>query len=512
METAMLEVRSVTKAYAGTVALSDASFSVPAGSVLAVVGENGAGKSTLLNVISGIVEPDSGQIRINGRPVRAGRPSAALRQGIATVHQELTLFPDLAVWENVWSGHEKRTPWGTVARRELTDRTRQLLGRIKADIDPTAAVGSLSLAQQTQVEIAKALAWDPHLLILDEASSALGSREVEALFHLIADLKASGVSVIYVSHRLGEVLTISDSVLALRDGRQVGYFESASELDEASLITTMIGRSLEAIFPPRSTRIGDEAALDIRDAYGVRVAGVNLRARPGEIVGLGGLQGHGQQELLQIAFGARPHRSGSVHVNGSEATRITPRRMKRAGVAYIPADRKNEGLLLPHSVEMNSTLAILDRLKRTFGLFSSRDEKRVVEDVRRRMRVVQRTWRQPVGSLSGGNQQKVLIGRWVERNPDVLLLDEPTRGVDIGTKAEIYHTLRSLADAGKAIVIASTENAELLGLCDRIVVMYDGRIAAELNGETISEYELTSATMGVAKATADAEASRGGAL
>jgi ABC-type sugar transport system ATPase subunit len=496
----LLRVRAASRSYGGERALDDVSLALGAGAVLALVGENGAGKSTLLNCVCGVVSPDRGTVELDGEPIRPGRAHDALVRGIATVHQELTLFPHLQVWENVFAGHERA---GGVSRRlrraEMVSRTRELLERLGADVAPEARVDRLALAEQAQVEIAKALSWEPRLLILDEATSALDQHQVERLFALVRELAGAGAGVVFVSHRLREVLELCDSALVLKDGRCARELETLAGVTEAELVEAMVGRPLEAIFPPKPAPARERAALAVEHLAGGAVRDVSLLARPGEIVGLGGLQGHGQQDVLRMIFGAAPRRSGTVAVRGVPLRAASPRRAMAAGLAYVPPDRKTEGLLLGHSVESNLTITLLDRIARgPLGLLDTAAEREVLDGLRGGLRIVQRRWRQAIESLSGGNQQKVVLGKWLGRDVDVLLLDEPTRGVDVGTKSEVYRLLRELADAGKAIVVASTDSLELLGLCDRIVVLYEGRVQRELAGGAVNEYELTEATLGVA--------------
>ncbi len=498
--TPLLSVSAAAKSYGGVRALEDVSIEFAPGAIVGLVGENGAGKSTLLNCICGVIAPDHGTVTLAGEPVRPGRAHDALASGIATVHQELTLFAHLRVWENVFAGHERsRRLTRRLRPAEMIARTRALLERLGADVSPEARVARLSLAQQAQVEIVKALSWDPRLLILDEATSALDQQQVERLFALVRELVARGTGVIFVSHRLPEVLALCDSALVLKDGHSARVLPTLAGVTEAELIEAMVGRSLDAVFPDKGGTPAVEPALVVEGLAGGAVRDVSFVARPGEIVGLGGLQGHGQQDALRMVFGAQARRTGTVTIGGATLRGRGPRRAMAAGVAYVPPDRKTEGLLLGHPVETNLTITLLDRLTRgPLGVTDFAAERRVVDDLRGRLRIAQRHWRQVIESLSGGNQQKVVLGKWLGRDFDVLLLDEPTRGVDVETKSEVYRLLRELADSGKAIVVASTDTLELLGLCDRVVVLYEGRVQRELEGDAVNEYELTEATLGVA--------------
>lgn len=502
----LLQIDGVTKSFGDVRALEDVSLTLRSDSVLALVGGNGAGKSTLLNVVSGVVAPDHGQVRFDGSPLRPGRAHDALARGIATVHQELTLFPNLTVWENVFAGHEDAGRVGRRLRpRLMIERTRRLLARLGVDIPPGAKVEALSLAQQQLVEIAKALSWNPRVLILDEATSALGQHQVQRLFGLVRELAAQGTGIIFVSHRMPEVFAICGEAVVLKDGRLAASFTSLHGVSENDLVEAMVGRSLSAVFPDKNGKPSGATVLVAEKLAGGQVQDVSLTVRAGEIIGLGGLQGHGQQDVLRLLFGISPARGGTVTLGGRRVVLTNPRTAMAAGVAYVPPDRKTEGLLLPHAVEMNLTLPLLQRMLATrFGRLRFAAERQTVAGLRGQLRIRQRQWRQPIESLSGGNQQKVVLGKWLAHDYHLLLLDEPTRGVDVETKREVYWLLRSLADKGKAVLVASTDSMELLGLCDRVYVIYEGRVQRELAGEALTEYELTQATLGVDAADQEA--------
>lgn len=495
----VLEAASISKRFGGVRALNQVSLAIPSGRVLGLVGENGAGKSTLLNVISGVVAPDEGSVMMAGQPLPVGRAHQALSRGVATVHQELTLFGNLTVADNVGIGHEPTGRTRRVDRRRLAERARDLLSQVGSSLDPRTLVGDLSLADQQIVEIAKALSWDPRVLILDEATSALGEHAVEALFGCVRRLAADGCGVVFVSHRMEEIFEIADTAVVLKDGAAVATFEDLGSIDEHALIAAMVGRALQDVFPSKSSnaRTGPPM-IHVRGLSGGAARDVSLAVHSGEIVGLGGLQGHGQQDVLRPLFGARSSDSGDITVGGTPYRPSTPRSALAVGIGYVPPDRKTEGLLLRHPVETDLTLAALgDVLRGAAGTVATRRERDLVADLRDRLQIRQRQWRQPTESLSGGNQQKVVLGKWLARNCRVLLLDEPTRGVDVGTKAEVYRLIRALADEGRAVLIASTDSLELLGLCDRLYVLYEGRVHRELEGAELTEHALTAATMGM---------------
>jgi ABC-type sugar transport system ATPase subunit len=496
-----LNVSHISKRFGGVVALREASFSVQQGRVLTLIGENGAGKSTLINIISGAFPPDTGSVEFDGGPLSLGNTRQALRRGIVTVHQELTLFSHQTVWENIFAGHELVSRLSRqLDRQKMIKESSKLFDMLNAHIDPMVLVEQLSLADQQMVEIAKALSWSPRLLILDEATSALDDQQVQSLFRVVRNLKTQGATIIFVSHRMQEVFTISDQAIVLKDGELVATFETLEGVTEAQLIEKMVGRSLSAIFPPKAATLDGPTVLQVQDLHGALLNGVSLDVHAGEIVGLGGLQGHGQAELLQILFGAGPYRSGKAFVRERQLTLNKPIGAIEAGVAYVPPDRKTEGLFLEHPVEFNLTITLLHRmLSSALGMIRQKKEESVIQGLRQRLRIAQRQWQQPVESLSGGNQQKVVLGKWLDMAFDLLLLDEPTRGIDVGTKGEIYRLLRNLAQQGKAVFIASTDSLELLGLCDRVYVLYEGKIQRELHGESLTEYELTHATMGISE-------------
>jgi ABC-type sugar transport system ATPase subunit len=474
------------KRYGGVHALRGARLEVHAGEVHALVGENGSGKSTLLKILSGQIQPDAGAITLGGRPAGFRSAADALRGGIATVTQETTLAPELSVAENVFLGHRmaKRGPaidWRATRRRALA-----ALERLGLDVDPSMPVRRLRPDQQQLVEIARALSIDARVLILDEPTSSLTDDEVESLFGLVRKLREEGVATIFVSHRLKEVFDLVDRVTVLRDGHTVGEAPVA-ELDRPKLIQLMVGRALEEIEPPAAQERAGGAALRVRGLtlpHGF--ADVDLDVAPGEIVGLAGLIGAGRSELLEALFGLRRPAGGTVEVSGREVAFRSPRQSIRGGVAFVPADRKLQGLVLDMSVRENLVMASTSRLLRARRP-TARRELPVVRSAFAGMRIRAHSSRVPVATLSGGNQQKVVLGKWLATEPRVLMLDEPTRGVDVGAKSEIYRLLFDAAEQGVGILVSSSENPELLTLCDRVLVMFRGRVAAELARDEASE-------------------------
>lgn len=482
----ILVAERMHKRYGGVHALRGATLSVNPGEVHALVGENGSGKSTMLKILSGQLQPDGGTITFAGSRTTFRRPTEALRQGIATVTQETTLAPDLSIAENVFLGHRmvKRGP--IINWRATRHRARQALDRLGIDVDPDTPVRRLRPDQQQMVEIARALSIDARVLILDEPTSSLTDDEVDALFALVRRLREQGVTTIFVSHRLNEVFTLADRVTILRDGHSVGG-GPLDEFDRPRLIHLMVGRELEDT-PIQTTGARTERAL-LR-LRGLSSPGaftdINLDVAPGEIVGLAGLVGAGRSELLEAVFGLRPPASGTVEVDGKRARLRSPRQAIRGHVGFVPADRKLQGLILEMSVRENLVMAATSRSPR-LTLPRSGREGAIVGDAVTRMSIRAHSPAVPVSTLSGGNQQKVVLGKWFATRPQVLMLDEPTRGVDVGAKSEIYRLLLEAKERGIAILVSSSEIPELQLLCDRIEVMFRGRIVASLLREEATE-------------------------
>ncbi|MFI7701208.1 sugar ABC transporter ATP-binding protein [Nonomuraea sp. NPDC049480] len=493
----LLNVERVSKSFAGVTVLREVSFDILPGEVLALVGENGAGKSTVLSLITGLLAPDSGTIRYGGEPVRAWSPHRARAAGIASVHQELSLNPHQSVAQNVFLG-----AWparrGLVRHRDLVARARPLLDRVGLDVDPRTLAGRLPLGAQQLVELAKALAADPRLLILDEATSALDDDQVRAVFGVVGELRERGGSVVIVSHRMGELLAVSDRLTVLKDG-EVMATRAREETGHDDLVRLMVGRELSDMFPAKTPPDAPPADPVLR-ATGLSVpgspAGVDLELAPGRIVGLGGLQGQGQREVLRALFGLR-HHGGRIELDGRPCRLASPREAIRRGVGYVPEDRKTEGLHVVRSVRDNLALTSLRVLApaRALATVSRRRESELVADLIRRMRIKAASPAQETRRLSGGNQQKVALAKWLPNRPKVLLLAEPTRGIDVGTKREIYHLLRELADDGMAVLVTSGDTMELVGLCDEVLVMYEGAVVERLTGPELTEERLVHASV-----------------
>lgn len=485
MPDALVRMRSITKTFPGVLALDNVDFECHAAQVHAVVGENGAGKSTLMKILAGVYQPDAGEIVMNGRPVRIGSPHEAQRLGISIIYQELNLLPDLNVAENTFLGRESRGPLGLVDRKDQEVRAQEVLHRLGLDIDPRERLGRLSMAQQQMVEIAKALSLNARIVIMDEPSAALGGRDLERLFEVITALKQQGVGVIYISHRISEVFQIADRVTVFKDGKVVGTCK-VSEIDRPSLVRMMIGRSLSETFPQRSDQVGEEVLRLEGLCVGNQLKDINLVVHAGEIVGISGLVGAGRTVLAQAIFGTRRCDAGVVKLRGKRVAIDSPRRALAYRIGYLTEDRNVEGLVMGQSVKDNAALPSLDQRQR-WGVVNRRAEQEVVAATTESLRLRAPSLGTDVENLSGGNRQKVVLAKWLISGPELLIFDEPTRGIDVGAKAEIWQLMRDLANQGKAVMMISSELPEVIGMSDRVVVMHRGRIVGEMPAEKATE-------------------------
>jgi rhamnose transport system ATP-binding protein len=476
----VLNLTSIAKSFGGVRALTDVSLDLKTGEVHALVGENGAGKSTLIKIITGAVQRDSGGIEVRGQNVTRNDPATSRSLGIAAIYQQPALFPDLTVAENIGMRCDKVGAFRPIFWSRRRKMAAKLLNRVSAAARPHTLVRELAMAQQQLVEIACALGTNASILIFDEPTASLSDREVENLFRVIADLKSRGVAMIYISHRLEELTRVADRVTVLRDGKHVAT-KMMSEVSGGELIRLMVGRELSAVFPKQIVPLGD-VVLEARNlscsAGGVR--GVNLSLRAGEIVGLAGLVGAGRTELARVLFGLTPADSGEIVLNGKSVKVKSPKQAVRLGIAYVPEDRRRHGVILEMSVASNTTLAILSAISRCGLIDRSREADLAVSFVKR-LGTKTASIRSAVGTLSGGNQQKVALARWLAAEPKVLILDEPTQGVDVGAKSEIHRLMGELAARGLAILMISSELPEVLGMSDRIVVMHGGSVTGTLD-------------------------------
>ncbi|MBI4920961.1 MAG: sugar ABC transporter ATP-binding protein [Devosia nanyangense] len=495
----LFRMEGISKRYGGVRALERAELTVHAGRVHAILGENGAGKSTLIKIMAGVVAPDEGRMLLDGREVTFPDPAAANAAGIVCVFQELSLIPELSVADNIIVSHPP-TRLGMIDRRAQRGLAEEALARAGGgDIHPSTLIKDLSLSRRQIVEIAKALARKPRVLILDEATSALSASDVESVFGVIRRLRDDGVAHLYISHRMHEIAELADTCTVFRNGRNVATYEARTKTDE-QVVELMIGREYHNVFPPKPPRPeGKKPMLEVKNlTWSPRLNGVSLDVSAGEIVGLGGLDGQGQRELLLALFGVLRGASGDILVDGQPVSINSPREAKadRIGMALIPEDRKTEGLMLPMAVRDNLSFAAMSLFSRG-GIIDRSAERRAIDEVIKLLAIKTDGIAVPAGSLSGGNQQKVVIAKWLMRKPRIILLNDPTRGIDVGTKQELYQLLRKLADAGAAIILYSTDYDELIGCCDKVLVMYDGAVKRMLAGTEITEKALIASALNI---------------
>jgi ribose transport system ATP-binding protein len=486
----LLEMNGVFKAFLGVSVLSDVSLSLDAGEVLGIVGENGAGKSTLMKILAGIHQPDRGTIKLEDTAFAPHKPRDALQAGVIVVHQELSQFPDQTIAENIFAGGLPRTALGTVRSGQLMREARAVLDQVGLDIAPSTRIRNLPLAQRQLVEIGRALSRRARVIVMDEPTATLTSHEVHILFDTIRRLKAKGVGIIFISHHLEEVFEICDRVTVMRDGRSVDT-RPVSQWSEESMVQAMVNRPIGSFFPKQDIPLGRPMLQVSGLASGSRFSNISFEVRAGEIYGIAGLVGAGRTEILKTIFGALPMTAGNIRVAGQEYVPHSPRRSLRSGVVLTPEDRKFEGLILPFSIRQNVALSTLNVLAR-WGILSSRAIQRLAQSSIERLRIRATSAAQEVRRLSGGNQQKVVLARAMSIAPKVFLLDEPTRGVDVGAKVEVYNLIGDLAAKGAAVLIVSSDLLELLGLCDRIGVLRAGRMAGEVERAQFSQDKIMS--------------------
>jgi ribose transport system ATP-binding protein len=487
--TPILQMTGISKSFGATRALSDMHLTIRPGEIHALMGENGAGKSTLMKVLSGVHAPDGGQILLDGHPVSLRDPGASRAAGINLIYQELAVAPNISVAANVFMGSELRTRWGLIDHAAMRRRTDAVLRQLGAAFRASDRAGRLSIAEQQQVEIARALVHRSRIVIMDEPTAALSERETEHLFGVVKRLRDEGLAIIYISHRMAEVYALADRVTVLRDGSFVGEL-AREEIDSERIVQMMVGRSLGEFY--QHTRMAPERAaalpvvLQVQDLAGGKVKPSSFAVRAGEVLGFAGLVGAGRTELARLLFGADPRSGGHVLLEGQAVQIDEPRAAMRAGIAYVPEDRKGQGLFLQMAVGANATMNVAGRHSR-MGLVRSTALDDVARGAIQRLNVKVAHPQVAVGKLSGGNQQKVLLARWLEIAPKVLILDEPTRGVDIYAKSEIYQLVHKLAEQGVAVVVISSELPEVIGICDRVLVMREGAITGELAGAAITQ-------------------------
>lgn len=492
----IVELRNCHKYFPGIKALAGVGMTIRTGEVHALIGENGAGKSTLVKVLTGVHQPTSGEIVVRGTPTTFVSPQDSAAAGIVAIHQEASMFPELTVTENIFLGHPIRNRWGLLDWKQMTTRARELLQRLEIAIDVTQPVRALSTAQRHTVEIAKALSHDASVLIMDEPTSALSLHEVEELYKVIRRLRDQGVAIVFISHKFDEIRAISDTYTVLRDGAYVGSGEISDTTDN-ELVRMMVGRSLDQLFPKSDTEPGEV----VLEATGLTRAGyfrdVSFSLRRGEILGFFGLIGAGRSEVMRGIFGIDQLDAGTVTLAGTDITGVGPTRCMELGIALVPEDRQNQGAILDMTIRHNITLPSLAGLSGApVGTLRTAAERTLVEEYGTKMEVRAASWDQLVTELSGGNQQKVVLAKWLATRPTILILDEPTKGIDVATKARVHEFMSELAAAGMAIAMVSSELPEVMGMCDRVIVMHEGHMSGEFRRDALTAEEIMAAATG----------------
>ncbi|EHD23742.1 MULTISPECIES: ribose ABC transporter ATP-binding protein RbsA [Brenneria] len=490
----LLQLQGINKAFPGVKALSGAALNVYPGKVMALVGENGAGKSTMMKVLTGIYNKDAGSVRFLGNEVDFSGPKASQEAGIGIIHQELNLIPQLTIAENIFLGREFTNRFGRIDWKKMYQEADKLLKRLNLRYDSRRTVAELSIGDQQMVEIAKVLSFESKVIIMDEPTDALTDTETASLFSVIKELQAEGRGIVYISHRLKEIFEICDDVTVFRDGQFIGE-RTVSELQEERLIEMMVGRKLEEQYP-RLNQAPGAVRLLVKNLSGPGVDDVSFTVRKGEILGVAGLMGAGRTELMKILYGALPRTAGYVALDGREVVTRRPQDGLANGIVYISEDRKRDGLVLGMSVKENMSLTALRYFSRRGGRLKHPEEQLAVGDFIRLFNIKTPSMEQPIGLLSGGNQQKVAIARGLMTRPNVLILDEPTRGVDVGAKKEIYQLINQFKQEGLSIILVSSEMPEVLGMSDRVIVMHEGRLSGEFSIEQATQEALMAAAVG----------------
>ncbi|MCA6942504.1 ribose ABC transporter ATP-binding protein RbsA [Pectobacterium polaris] len=490
----LLQLQGITKSFPGVKALSGAALNVYPGKVMALVGENGAGKSTMMKVLTGIYRKDAGSIHFLGNEVDFSGPKASQEAGIGIIHQELNLIPQLTIAENIFLGREFTNRFGRIDWNKMYAEADKLLKRLNLRYDSRRMVGDLSIGDQQMVEIAKVLSFESKVIIMDEPTDALTDTETASLFSVIKELQSQGCGIVYISHRLKEIFEICDDITVFRDGQFIGE-RPVSDLEEDTLIEMMVGRKLEDQYP-RSNKAPGEVRLKVQNLSGPGVDSVSFTVRKGEILGVAGLMGAGRTELMKILYGALPRTGGNVTLDGRDVVTRKPQDGLANGIVYISEDRKRDGLVLGMSVKENMSLTALRYFSHAGGRLKHAEEQLTVADFIRLFNVKTPSMEQPIGLLSGGNQQKVAIARGLMTRPNVLILDEPTRGVDVGAKKEIYQLINQFKEEGLSIILVSSEMPEVLGMSDRIIVMHEGRLSGDFPIEQATQEALMAAAVG----------------
>ena len=484
MAETLLALQGICKRFSGVVALENVSFDVRAGEVHVLMGENGAGKSTLMKIINGIYKADQGKMLLHGVETSVSSPRDAQEKGIAMIHQELNNIPDMTVGENLFLGREPGK-CGLVNRKQMYQKTEALLEPIQLKVDPKCKMRALSVAQMQMVEIAKAISYDSKVIIMDEPTSAISDQEVETLFGIIRMLRNRGVGIIYISHKMDEVFRIADRITVLRDGQAVGTYNT-DQLDRDQLITLMVGRELTDIYPPKAGKMGGKTLLKVSGLSNDVVHNIHFELHAGEVLGIGGLMGAGRSELLETLFGVRNWSAGSMEIESKPVDVRNPGKAIANSIAFVTEDRARTGLNLKTSIKRDMSIVMLSKFC-SRGVIRNKRENAAVDQEIRHLNIKTPSRNQLVAKLSGGNQQKVILARWLMSNPRIILLDEPTRGIDVGAKYEIYTIIQQMAAEGKGVLVVSSELPELIGICNRVLMMCNGEITGELTGDELTQ-------------------------
>lgn len=494
----LLSLSGITKTFPGVRALSDVSLKLFPGKVTALVGENGAGKSTVVKVLTGIYQPNEGDIRIGGQPVRFPTPQSAENAGVTAIHQETVLFDELSVAENIFLGHAPRSKFGLIDKKAMVARAREILSGIGAKIDPGATLKDLGTANKHLVAIARALSIDASVVIMDEPTAALSQKEIEELYELVENLKRQDKAIMFISHKFDEIFRIADFYTVYRDGQMIG--EGAIEdVNEPELVKMMVGRDVSQIYPDRDHNIGDEVLAVEGYEHPTEFANIGFTLRRGEILGFYGLVGAGRSEFMQALFGITRPSGGSVAIDGASITIRSPAEAVASGIVYVPEDRGKQGAIGTLSIFQNVTLPSLARTSR-YGFLKLAEEFKLAREYTERLDLRAASLDTEVDNLSGGNQQKVVIAKWLATQPKVIILDEPTKGIDVGSKAAVHEFMAELAAQGLAVIMVSSEIPEIIGMSDRVIVMREGRIEAELDRKDITPETLVTHAAGISEA------------
>lgn len=491
----VLTLQNITKSYPGVIALNDVSLDLREAEIHALVGENGAGKSTLIKCCTGAVVPDSGTITVNKQSYAAMTPASAAECGIGVIYQEFNLVEELSAAENIFLGNEIRNGI-VVNKKAMAIEAAKVFKELHIDIDPNAPIKNLTVGYQQMVEIAKAVSKNSRILIMDEPSAVLTNAEVASLYEMVRKLKSRGVTIVYISHRMDEIFALSDRITVMRDGVKVQTLDTPdTNVDE--LIKLMVGRELKETFPPRTRSVSDKMVLEVEALCGNGLRDISFSLKKGEVLGFGGLIGSGRTELMELLFGVKRPDSGTIRLHGKPIQSRTPGDAIKQGIALVPEDRKRQGAHLEMQIDQNISIAILKSIS-TRTVVNKKTEDNISERYRESLRIKTPSVKQKIKNLSGGNQQKVILAKWLATNPDLIIFDEPTRGIDVGAKYEIYKLMNSLIEEGKTIIMISSEMEELIGMSDRILVLHDGKITGELDNAEFSQEAIMNFASGVA--------------